>query len=152
MLAEVGIPLGLAVFFRINALLLALMIFCLIAHEATGYLDLKLAMATRKVTVFEHQVHSFLEILPLTALLLVMILHWPQTLALFGQGQQAADFSLGPQQLPRWGEIVPPFAAFALLVLVPYAEETLRGFGVRRRNIRPHPEGNLPAPQTVSSP
>ena len=112
MLAEVGVPLLLAVFFRINALVLVVMIVCLIAHEITGYLDLKLAMATRKVTIFEHQVHSALEMLPLAAMLLVMALHWPQTQALFGFGQEHADFSLGPKQTPRWGEIIPPAAAF----------------------------------------
>jgi hypothetical protein len=128
MLAEVFVPLGLAVFFRINALLLGLMIVCLIAHEITGYLDLKLAMATRKVSIFEHQVHSVLEVIPLTALLLVMALHWPQTLALFGFGHEAADFSLGPKQIPRWGEIVPPAAAFLLFIIAPYAEELRRGF------------------------
>jgi hypothetical protein len=58
MLAEVGLPLSLAVFFRIDALLLSLMLVCLAIHQVTGYLDLKLAMATRKVTIFEHQVHS----------------------------------------------------------------------------------------------
>jgi hypothetical protein len=108
MLLEVMLPLFLAVFFRINALVLALMLLCLAAHEITGYYDLKLAMATRKVTAFEHQVHSALEILPLTAMLLIMTLHWPQTLALFGLGSRHADFSLGPKQMPRWGELVPP--------------------------------------------
>lgn len=132
MLAEVGVPLTLAVFCRINALVLGVMLVCLIAHEITGYYDLKLAMATRKVTVFEHQVHSALEILPFTAILLVMILHWPQTLALFGAGSEAADFSLGPKQPPRWGEIVPPAAAFLLLALLPYAEEYLRCLRARR--------------------
>lgn len=72
------------------------MLVCLIAHEVTGHFDLRLAMATREVTVFEHQVHSALEILPLTAILLVMALHWPQALALFDQGMETADFSLGP--------------------------------------------------------
>jgi hypothetical protein len=127
MLAEIGLPLGLAVFFRINALLIALMIVCLIAHEITGYLDLKLAMATRKVSIFEHQVHSVLEVLPLTAMLMVMALHWPQTQSLFGLGHEAADFSLGPKQIPRWGEIIPPGAAFLLLIIAPYAEEFWRG-------------------------
>ena len=131
MLIEVGVPLGLAVFFRINALLLALMLACLVAHEITGYYDLKLAMATRRVTIFEHQVHSALEILPLAAILLIMALHWPQTLALFGMGTERADFSLGPKQIPRWGEVVPPFAAFALLALLPYAEELWRGWRKR---------------------
>ena len=138
MLLEVAVPLLLAVFFRINALLLALMIMCLIAHEITGYLDLKLAMATRKVTIFEHQVHSVLETLPFTAMLLVMALHWPQTQALFGFGQETADFSLGPKQIPRWGEIVPPAAAFILLVLAPYGEEMWRGRRIKR--VRPHPD------------
>lgn len=93
MLAEVAVPLGLAIFYRINALVMALKLICLIAHQATGYFDLKLAMATRRVTIFEHQVHSALEILPLTAILLVMMLHWPQATALFGAGAQKADFS-----------------------------------------------------------
>lgn len=132
MIIEVGIPLGLAVFFRINALLLALMIVALVAHEITSHIDLKLAMATRKVSAFEHQVHSFLDILPFAAFALVCILHWPQTLALFGAGTEAADFSLGPKQAPRWGEIIPPFAAFALLVAVPYLEESWRGLRARK--------------------
>jgi hypothetical protein len=138
MLMEVALPLVLAVFFRINAMLLALMIACLIAHEITGYLDLKIAMSTRKVTIFEHQVHSVLEILPLTAILLVMALHWPQTQALFGLGHETADLSLGPKQTPRWGEIIPPAAAFFLLTVAPYAEEIWRGF--RAKRVRPHPD------------
>ena len=134
MIMEMGIPLLLAVFFRINALLMLLMVVCLVAHEITGYYDLKLAMATRKVTIFEHQVHSALEILPLTALLLVMALHWPQAVALFGIGQERADFSLGPKQLPRWGEIIPPASAFALLIVLPYLEEFLRGLSSRKHD------------------
>jgi hypothetical protein len=143
MLGEVMVPLGLAVFFRINALVLGLMLVCLIAHEVTGYYDLKLAMATRKVTVFEHQVHSALEILPLTAILLVMALHWPQALALFGAGPQAADFSLGPKQTPRWGEIIPPGAAFLALAVLPYLEELWR-------SLRASPRGNHKAHQRVA--
>lgn len=131
MLVEVGVPLCLAVFFRIDALILGLMLACLAAHEITGYFDLKLATATRRVTIFEHQVHSALEILPLTAILLVMILHWPQTLALFGAGPEHADFSLGSKQTPRWGEIIPPAAAFLLLAILPYGEEIWRGWRMR---------------------
>jgi len=136
MLAEVGVPFTLAVFFRINALLLAIMLVCLVAHEVTGHLDLKLAVATRKVSAFEHQVHSLLEILPLTAILLMMVLHWPQTQALFGVRGETADFTLGPKQPPRWSEIIPPAAAFLLLVLLPYAEELLRGMSETGRRAK----------------
>ena len=133
MLMEVAVPLLLAVFFRINALALAIMLICLVAHEITGYYDLKLAFATRKVTVFEQQVHSALEILPLAAILLLMTLHWPQTLALFGAGTERADFSLGPKQIPRWGELIPPGSAFILLAVLPYLEEFIRGLRARKR-------------------
>jgi hypothetical protein len=102
------------------------MIFCLIAHEITGWFDLRIAMATRKVTIFEHQVYSALEILPITAMLLVMALHWPQTQALFGFGHEP-DFSLGPKQTPRWGEIIPPATVLLALAILPYLEELLRG-------------------------
>jgi hypothetical protein len=137
MLVDVVVPLNLAVFFRINALVMGLMLVFLIAHEVTGYYDLKLATATRRVTIFEFQVHSVLEILPLTAILLVMTMHWPQALALFGMGGAHADFSLGPKQIPRWGELIPPFGAFLLLVLLPYGEELLRGWRGRRLARRP---------------
>jgi hypothetical protein len=132
MLAEVMLPLGLAIFFRVNALVMAIMLICLAAHEITGYFDLKLAMATRAVTVFEHQVHSALEILPLTAILLAMALHWPQAQALLGFGPEHAQFFLGPKQTPRWGEIIPPFTAFLALSLLPYGEEFLRSLRARR--------------------
>jgi hypothetical protein len=128
MLAEVSVPLVLAVFFRINALVLAIMLACLAAHEVTGYYDLKLAMATRKVTIFEHQVHSLLEVLPLAAILLVMILHWPQTLALFGAGTEPAQWYIGRKQPPRWDEIIPPLSAFLALAILPYLEEVWRGW------------------------
>jgi hypothetical protein len=128
MLIEVTVPLTLAVFFRINALVLAVMLTCLAAHEVSGYLDLKLAMATRRVSILEHQIHSALEILPLTAILLVMILHWPQTEALLGLGPEHAEWFLGAKQAPRWVELLPPFAGFLVLALIPYSEEFVRGW------------------------
>lgn len=141
MLAEVGLPLGLAVFFRIDTLVLVTMLVFLVVHEVTGHFDLRLAMATRRVTVFEHQVHSFLEIMPLTAMLLVMALHWPQAQALFGWGMERADWSLALKPAPRWREVARPAGVLLVLVLLPYAEELARGLlrRVRGRSIR----GNL---------
>ena len=125
MLAEVAVPLLLAVFFSINALVIAVMLIALVAHEMTGYLDLRLAMATRKVTIFEHQVHSALEILPLTAILLVMALHWPQTEALFGAGPEHADFTVRWKGA-AWRELLPPALLFLIGIIFPYAEELYR--------------------------
>jgi hypothetical protein len=132
MVGEVGVPLLGAVILKVNALTIGVSILCLIAHELTGWLDLQLAMRTRKVTAFEQQVHSVLEMMPLTALLLLCVLHWPQAEALFGLGMARADMaiSLAKPPLP-WGAVVLPAAAFLLLTIVPYVEEFMRGLRVQ---------------------
>jgi hypothetical protein len=72
-------------------------------------------------------VHSALEILPLTSILLLLVLHWPQTEALFGFGPETADFALRLKPPPGIGELTPPVLLFVALILVPYLEETWRG-------------------------
>src|SRR5690242_10307343 len=54
MLGEVGLPLATAVFFRVNALVMLVMVAGLIAHEITSHIDLQLAIRTRKVTALEN--------------------------------------------------------------------------------------------------
>jgi hypothetical protein len=95
-----GIPPLAAIFLEINALVIAVMIICLILHEATAIWDVSYAYQTRVVTPTEQHVHSFLELLPLTALLIVITLHWPQFLSLFGLGPQPADYALRLRQPP----------------------------------------------------
>jgi hypothetical protein len=133
MLGETGIPILVAVFFDVNALVMAFMILCLIAHEITGYGDLRLAMATRKVSALEQQIHSLLEVLPLTAMLLTFILHWKQAEALFGFGSQAARFDLVFKGFPGWAVIGPPAVAFLIFAILPYAEEFIRGLRTERK-------------------
>ena len=127
MLAEVGVPLLAAVFFKVNALIMAVMIVFLIAHEITGHLDLKLAMRTRYVSPLEQQIHSLLEVLPFCAMLLVFILHWNQALALFGMGREHAEWFIGAKPLPSFAELMWPGIAFLIFAILPYAEEFIRG-------------------------
>src|ERR1700761_7723889 len=134
MLGEVGVPLIAVVFLKVNALLMVFSALCLVAHEITGYLDLQLAMRTRVVTAFEQQVHSVLEMMPLTAMLLLFILHWGQLQALLGFGPEHADFSITLKPLPGWAEIVPPALAFLALAIVPYLEEFVRGLRVEAQS------------------
>lgn len=131
MLGEVGAAILLVLFFRVNALVLALTIPVFAIHEVTAWLDLRLAMATRTISAFEQQVHSVLEILPFTAMLLLAILHWPQALAIFGAGSERADWRLVWQPLPL-GALAPPLLAFAVLAILPYGEEFVRGLKARR--------------------
>jgi hypothetical protein len=52
------------------------------------------------VTPIEQHVHSFLEVLPLTAALFVVSRHWTQFEVLFGADPDPADFSLAWKNTP----------------------------------------------------
>ena len=132
MFAEVGVPMLAAVFLKVNALLLLFMAACWVAHEVTTHFDLRLAIATRHVSAFEQQVHSFLEMLPLVALLLLVLIHWDEAGALLGLGAASADFSVSLKPLPSAPELICLFAAIFLLGIVPYADEFLRGLRALR--------------------
>ena len=134
MLAEVGVPLLAAIFLKIDAALIGLMIACLIAHEITTHLDLRLAVRTREVPAYEQQVHSFLEILPIAALLLICVLHWQQAVALIGIGDVRADFSIHLAPLPAPGQLAALFGGLFVFGFVPYCEEMLRGLRIHRAN------------------
>ncbi|MEJ0028368.1 MAG: hypothetical protein WDN01_20265 [Rhizomicrobium sp.] len=132
MLGEVGMPLLAAVFLKINALLFGLMILCWIAHEITTHVDLQLAIRTRRVTAFEQQVHSFLEVLPVAALALLAILHWDQALALFGAGPQRADLALALKPLPPPAQLAALFGGLLVFGVGPYVDELWRGLRAER--------------------
>jgi hypothetical protein len=107
MFAEMGIPITAAIVLEINALVIAVMIVAFLLHEATALWDVSYATEKRVVTPIEQHVHSFLEILPLMGLVLVVVLHWGQFVALFGLGTEAARFDISLKQPPLpWGYIL----------------------------------------------
>ncbi len=94
MLVEVGIPLVAALLLDINAALLATMLAAFALHEATALWDVSFASGSvRRLSPFEQHVHSYLELTPLLAIACVVILHWPQVVALF-DASVVADFRL----------------------------------------------------------
>jgi hypothetical protein len=131
--SEVGVAFLVIVFLKLNALTLAALIFLGIAHEITIHFDLALGSRTRIVTVWEQHLHSFLEVLPITVLLLVFIMHWPQTQALFGVGSERADFSLALGDAPPWRSLGVLLAAFTIFAIIPYGDELRRGLRAQAR-------------------
>jgi hypothetical protein len=133
LLAEMGVAVLLALFFRINALVLAVMLAAYALHEFTTWLDLRYAQTAREIRPVEQIVHGFQEGLPLLGLTLIVLLHWEQFLALFGLGAATADFTLRLKQPP-----LPPayslgaVAAAIVFNVVPYVEELLRGLRAQR--------------------
>jgi hypothetical protein len=130
--AEVAVPLLAALFLEINAMVILLMICGFIIHQATSLWDVTFASDKREVSPVEQHVHSFLEMLPLMGILIVVILHWPQFLALLGAGSEAPRFTLSwkPNPLP-WSYVASFLIAVILFEAIPYAEELVRGLRKR---------------------
>jgi hypothetical protein len=126
-LGLVGVPVMLVLFLDVNAGLLALCLICILLHHAVAFLDVDYATHTRNVTPFEQMVHSFLEITPIAAFLLLGVLYWPQLLALFSMETEAARFApvLKPQPLPP-AYVLGVLGATIVFNLAPYLEELFR--------------------------
>jgi hypothetical protein len=126
-LAEAGIPILLALFLDINALIILVMLMGLVLHEITAFWDISYASRRRYVSPLEQHVHSFMEVLPFMALSFVTVLYWNQFAALFGIGPESARFELRPKAHP----LSPAYLIVLLLsigcfVVLPYAEELWR--------------------------
>lgn len=131
--AQVGLGLLAALFLEINAGIIAFMIIVFFVHEATALWDVSYAVAKRRVTPVEQHIHSFLEIIPLIAIICVSALHWNQLQALVGFGPENARFTLDwkaqPVPMPY---VVVLMISVLLLAIIPYAEELYRGVRARR--------------------
>ncbi|RZL03436.1 MAG: diguanylate cyclase [Rubrivivax sp.] len=137
MFAEVGIPLLAALFLEINALVIALMLLAFVLHEATALWDVSFAVGRRIVSPLEQHVHSFLEMIPLMAILLVAVLHPDQFAALFGLGPEPGRFDLALKSEPVPAPyLISFFTAVALFTVAPYLHELWRGLKAKRK----HPE------------
>jgi hypothetical protein len=134
MFGEVAIPLLMCLFLEINSLVFAVMIVAFLAHEATALWDVSYAINRRYVSPLEQHVHSFLELIPLMAGLMIAISHWPQLLALFGLGSEAPRFAIEWKNEPvPIAYVVSVLGTALALELLPYLEELWRGIRERRR-------------------
>jgi hypothetical protein len=115
----------LALFVRPNAGYFLVAILFIAMHHAVAALDLVYANSQRRIAPREQMVHSFLEIAPITALLLLGVLQWPQLIALFGQGPEPARFAPEIRLLPT-AYVSTVLGSAILLNLVPYIEELAR--------------------------
>jgi hypothetical protein len=127
MLAQIGVPVFAVLFLEVNALVIALIIVAFVAHQLTALFDLRYTTNRRFISPLEQQVHSFLELMPLVAGLLIIILHWPQFLSLFGLGDEAPDLSLRAKLQPLSSAyVISVLCAVVLLDLGPCLEEFWR--------------------------
>lgn len=136
MFAEVGVPMLAALFFEVNAPVIALMLGAFVLHEFTALWDVRYAVSKRRVTPWEQHMHSFLELIPLMAIVLICLLHQGQFLALFGLGGEAPQFSLAWKTEPMPPAYLGGLAtALALFSIGPYFNELWRCLKARRNHV-----------------
>jgi hypothetical protein len=144
MFAEIGVPLLAAIFLEINAGIIALMIVAFFLHEATFFWDLSYAVTMREVSPIEQHVHSFLEMIPLMAILFVVSLHWGQFQALFGFGSETPRFGLAWKEEPLPASyVLSIMTAIVLFEIIPYIEEFFRGVRANKGSPRLGKTGNV---------
>ncbi len=138
MLAEMAIPVTLALYLDVTATVIIIMILMFVAHEFTAVWDVAFAQHRREIWPIEQHIHSYLGVLPFMIGSVVICLNWDEFHALLGWGPKPVDFGL------RWKEPALPLsyhigltvATFIFLVL-PYADELWRCY--RKRNQRQIP-------------
>ena len=128
MLAEMGLPLLAAIFLQVNAGIIAFMIAAFFLHEITALWDVSYAVTVRRISPIEQHVHSFQEMIPLMAILLLISRHWGQFQALFGLGPETPQFDLAwkEEQLPV-AYVISIIGAGLLFEIIPFVEEFSRG-------------------------
>ena len=93
------------------------------------------ATATREVGPIKQTAHSFLEMFPLMGLVMVIVLHWDQFVALFGLAP--ARFTIALKQPPLGiGYVTGILVLVLLFEVLPYLEELVCGIRAKRRFIR----------------
>jgi hypothetical protein len=123
----VGLPLAAGLFFKVDAGVLMLMALFVVLHHTIAYVDVRYANQTRVVRPIEQIVHSFLELLPVTAFLLMVCLEFDQLEGILGFGGAEADFAfhLRTPPLPVW-YVLPVLLGALIMGLAPYLEELYR--------------------------
>jgi len=132
MLAEMGIPVTLCLFFEVTSLVLLLMVLVFFLHEATALWDIAYAAPRRDVWLVEQHIHSYLAVLPFMLGSFVICLNWDQFAALFGSGSEPARFDLSWKQ-PQFSVWYHATLISGLLIFlgIPYGEEAWRCFRER---------------------
>lgn len=123
---QIAIPVFLGLFFEINVLLLLIAFAVLIFHEWVAHHDVKFALNTRHISIWETHVHSFLEVLPFMVVGLIVCRKWSAFVDMITLNW-AGHMALVPKALPLdWHYTVGYFVLMMVADVVPFMEELYR--------------------------
>jgi hypothetical protein len=130
---QVGVPIALCLFFRVNALILALCGVCWLLHEVVAHWDVHFASPKRKISLLEVHAHNYLATIPLFLFALVLIVNWHLVNQL-ARGEYTDQFQLIPLASPHggMGYVLAYYGFMLTICVVPYLEELWRCFRYHR--------------------
>lgn len=99
--AGIALPL----FLEVTSLVLVVVIALALLHLATGYVDVAYTTSRRFISPLEQHVHSYMEVLPLAATALLVVLYWSPFRAIF-DGDAASWIVMRRQPPLRAGAVV----------------------------------------------
>jgi hypothetical protein len=73
---QLGMAIFSGLFLEINALVLAIIVLAVLAHSLTSFWDTAYSAPRRYISPFEQHVHSHLDVIPVMAASIVVLLHW----------------------------------------------------------------------------
>jgi hypothetical protein len=116
-------------------LIIAISILLFFIHELTAMWDVTYAVSKRRVGPIEQHIHSFLEMIPLLALVLIIARHWEQFTALFTPGGFPPEFTLQLKESPiPITYLITVLFISLVLEFMPYLEEFIRGIRAKKDN------------------
>lgn len=133
MLVLVGSAILAALLLEPTAGLLAGLIAVVLLHDLSYLVDLRVALAKRRIPVLEQWVHGFQHLLPWAGLSCLLALAPDQTLALLQRPGYTADWALRFKTDPPWTYTAVMFFISMLLNVLPFCEEAWRCLRVAQR-------------------
>jgi hypothetical protein len=143
MISSTGAGIGAGMFFEVNELVLAILIVAALAHEAIVLWDVGYAVKLRPPSATEQHMHSFLEVLPFSALAFTMCLHPAAVANLAGRGPRPRQFRFEKKRHPVAPIHIAGITGLAIgLLFVPYTKELLRCYRVDHTLLPHHAPDN----------
>ena len=99
---EVVAGVALSLFLEVTSLVLVIVIAPTLLHLATGYLDIAYTTGRRYISPPEQHAHSYMEMLPLAATALLVILYWSSFAAIFNGDAASWIVTRRQQPPPAW--------------------------------------------------
>jgi hypothetical protein len=106
-----------ALLLKMSAAVFVVMVVLVVTHSVLSYIDVRYTDGLRRISPFEQTVHGFMDVLPLVAVALLGLLHWPEI--------RTGSMTLAPIASIDLERVL-LLASFVVLAGLPIVEELLR--------------------------